>query len=215
MVRKETLVQVAVVALSIAFAAICLAVWLSRGNAKCIRAKLRLGALLLNLNGLIAATAGCPLIMTCYEAVQADWLEIVDPEPVHSNATGEREIAVNLGQRTDLQGVINDRRSDTFSYRICERQPVLDQAGNPIASEVDQDACADAASIVAQDDLAAADGAFDEFQEEFAIELDPALPAGDYTLELWVLPAADVLVTSRTANLYRLTISDIVKPLPK
>lgn len=219
MVRKETLVQVAVVALSIAFAAVCVAVYLTRGNVRCIRAKLRLGALLLNLNGLVAAASGCIFTPTCYAVAMSDQMQITDPVPTYSNETGEAEIAINLDERTELQGMVYERQAEHFSYRICARPAVAVDAepDTDIAAETAavNDACADAANIVVQEDLVAADGAFDQYEEAFAIVLDQALPAGDYTLQLHPVAAADLQPATWSHYQYRLTIADIVKPLPK
>jgi hypothetical protein len=212
MVRRETLIQVAVLALSVAFAATCVAVFMTRGNACCIRAKLRIGAMLLNLNGLVAAAAGCPFIATCYEAVVQDDIEITDPEPAY--ASGDFEITVDLRERTDLQGVISGRVSDQFSYRLCKR-PAPVAVDNGDAADPTVNACADAARIVAQDDLAAADGALDEPTEEFAIALDPALATGDYTLELHRAAAADVAIGDLTYPSYRVIVLGGTDPLAK
>ncbi len=67
---RQTLAAIAATALWLAFAAVCLGLWLSGGRGPLTRAKLRLGGLLLGLTAVsTTGTAGC----TCYDMEIHDW----------------------------------------------------------------------------------------------------------------------------------------------
>jgi len=97
-VKKEILVPLAVVVLSIAFVGISAMVVLSRGHPWCIKKKLRIGAVLLTLTG--AATTGCGgHQISCYDP-------IVNELSVENQHYGG-EITVDLSVGHTLSGKVD------------------------------------------------------------------------------------------------------------
>lgn len=97
-------------ALAVAFAAVCVWVFLSGGkNARAVRAKFRIGGLMLSISSMFL-TAGCRHIIqpTCYDTAAPEFVKIAQ-----SNTTGDLKvgdvvlITVEYGQFTSYSYEIN------------------------------------------------------------------------------------------------------------
>ena len=120
-------------ALAVAFAAVSLWVILSRGkNAKAVRAKFRLGGLMLTIMG-IMASSGCSKLVSCYEPVMC-----YDPAPpentVHVWPEGTDE-TVSVGDEIHIGVYCPNCQS--YSYRIVTSEPslLLMEDNDPVIQE--------------------------------------------------------------------------------
>jgi hypothetical protein len=140
-----------------AFAAISLLVWLTRGqNHALLKKKLKIGAMILTLTGVI--TTGCNASdTTCYVAIAEDYILFDDLQ--HSSGA----IVLNLDETNRLDGTLENLTTTVYSFRIT------DGDGNEVQ----------------RDQVVAEDGEFDDHTEEFYLEVDPNLPAGQYVLLLY------------------------------
>lgn len=157
MPRKQILVPVLVAFLSAAFIVVSILVFVTRGRPSLIRKKLKLGAVILSLTGVVLA--GCREgDITCYAPLlPSDRIEFYSPEVT------EDGIYLNLAVRYILEGTIYERRADAFSFDI------IDEGRNEVQSG----------------DIAALDGAYDTETELFLIAVRRDLPTGVYTLSLY------------------------------
>ena len=115
MIERETWLPIASAALWLAFAFLCLAVWTTGGRGRLVRAKLRVGGLLLGITGLTVHGPGCQ--PTCYDTggfhdtgggqgecsdgVDNDgdgWLDSDDPDC----STGDAEVAYSTNECNDM-----------------------------------------------------------------------------------------------------------------
>lgn len=143
MIRKETWLPVAAVALTAAFLIVSGLVHLTRGNPWLIRRKLRLGALLLGVNG---AAAGCgpDTFVTCYLPAPQNWIHFDAPFATDSG------LVLDLSAGSALRGEIEEPTSTAYAFRLTFEETELQRG-----------------------DLVAVDGAFDESSEAFTLTLDP------------------------------------------
>ena len=157
MPRKQILVPVLVAVLSVAFVFVSFLVFVTRGNASLIRKKLKLGAVILSLTGVVLG--GCREgEITCYAPIlPSDRIEFYSP------GVTEDGIYLNLAVRYIIEGTIYERRSDAFSFDI------IDESRNEVQSG----------------DIAAIDGAYDTETELFLIAVRRDLPVGAYTLSIY------------------------------
>lgn len=108
-------------ALAVAFAAVSLWVILSRGkNAKAVRAKFRLGGLMLTIMGLMASS-GCGKLVSCYEPVMC--YDTAPPENTVHVWTEDTDETVSAGDEI-LIGVYCPT-CQSYSYRIMSSEPSL------------------------------------------------------------------------------------------
>ena len=158
MSRKLAVVLV-VAALSVAFAVVSFLVYLARGRGPLLRAKLRLGALLLSL-GAVAVTGACDDEgdRTCYAPTPTNNFVIVDPAQQGDGVT------VDLAGPAVLLCRIDWRQGELFSWRIADESLLEIERG----------------------DIEPADGDWDSPSESFEIRLAPLLlDEGTYWLWLY------------------------------
>jgi hypothetical protein len=167
--------------LMVAFGAVSVLVVLSKRHPFLVEKKLKLGALILTLSGVISAS-GCgspfaPHVM-CYAPISYNQITI----DRYDYSTGS--IAA---RRTDtLTGAI-DMRSDTaFSFGIT------DTTGY----------------ILFKDDLHPADGSFDESAEEFSIGIPASIFPGNYELRFYSMPKDSIRNGAFYLQEFRLTVTE-------
>lgn len=150
--KKEFSVSLLIIGLTILFAAVSFALFLSRGKSKFFTAKkMKLGALILSLT---MTAQSCDLFITCYDEAEPD-----------NNLYLYLQDTVNLNDSTRfIKGEIYNRTSNSFSYKLSNRENE---------------------SLSFTDNIRAEDGAYDEYNEEFTIELDTNLQLGDYLLQIY------------------------------
>jgi hypothetical protein len=153
---RRYLLPVLVAGVGIAFAAACLLAWLTRGRGLGLRAKLRLGGLLLTLTG-VTATMGLGCVM-CYDSGPGDNEFVFDAYSYNT------PLAINLSQTNILHGTIHYRTVSSFSWALYDEVPATSLASNNIIP---------------------ADGAFDQTTERFLITLPEDLDNGAYKLRLY------------------------------
>lgn len=175
--KREHLIQIALVALSVMFVVASAMVVLTHGSPRSVRWKLRLGALILNFTALTACGPGSPLnpVVMCYAPIEEDRMDITSPTPQVENGWLESIHLEEAGPHT-LGGKIESRTGTEYSFRLCEGYPAP-EPGN------DTPSC-EGKPVVQSEAITAADGAMDEYAEEFTLTL-PDEMHGDYTLELF------------------------------
>ena len=166
MVKKHLFIPVVISLVAAAFITISLLVFFTRGKPSLIRKKLRIGAILIYLTGLVS----CDLIdgkksrPTCYVPLPPpNEFHIVEPSP------GRYGIDIDLTSGNLLKGIIERREGEEFSFRI-EDDNALERQRN---------------------DLFALDGAFDEYAEDFELTIEGDLATGTYYIHFFDVGAAD------------------------
>ncbi len=120
MTKKDIIFPFAIVILTIAFAFICLAVYLTNGKSKkWIARKMKIGGILL---GLSAFSTGTGCITTCYKP------EYV-PDHVVINQSNGYSIEIDLDTGNVLTGIINNFDSKVFSFLIADTTELKKQKG--------------------------------------------------------------------------------------
>lgn len=175
MERKEFWVPLAVLGLTVLFAAVSLGVRATRGRSHwLIRRKLAVGAALLSLTW---AASGCSDDggggVTCYVPAPPDNSFYFAGD--HYNDQG---LVLDLAEGTVLTGTIEHRTDELYSFVVVDSEQTQVHAGS----------------------IVPADGAYDEYTEAFQADLGPDLAAGQYELLVGagnpsqVLAAADYAV---------------------
>ncbi len=153
--KKDFLVPVLAIGLSLAFVFVSLLVFLSGGKSGFwISKKLKIGALLLSLTAI--ANQACDRT-NCY-----------DPAPVNTfdmdNADYSRVIKVNLKDSNKLTGILYGREGIDFSFNVMDSLNT---------------------SIFQTGKVLPVDGSFDSDREDVVIELDENLVTDTYRLNLY------------------------------
>ena len=105
--KKEIIIPFLVIGLTVLFAAICLAVFLSNGKSKkWISRKMKIGGLLLSLTA-ISTGSGC---VSCYDQVRKDIISIDNMD--------NYEIKLNLDTGNVLTGIIQEITASSYSFSI-------------------------------------------------------------------------------------------------
>lgn len=165
MFKKQFMIPVLIVGVAAAFVFVSFLVFLTGGRPSLVKKKLKIGALLIALTGMVS----CDLFdgkgtHTCYvPAPPPNAIHITDP------AWGEYGIELDLSTGNILGGRIENRKGADFSFRIEDEENVEMQ----------------------RDDIAALDGEFDEYTEEFEIEVREDLSTGLYYIHLFDVGAQD------------------------
>lgn len=162
MIRKETWLPIAAVGLTAAFLVVSGLIRLTRGNPWLIRRKLRLGALLLGVNG---AAAGCGPggFATCYAPLPPNSIDFDAP---FVTADG---LVFDLAAGSVLTGEILAPTGSVYAFQLTFEDVELQRG-----------------------DLVPVDGAFDESSEAFTLTLDPDHLAPKCLLRLYRSSAANL-----------------------
>ncbi len=176
--KRELWIPVAVAGLCLVFAAICLGLSLWRKNGWLLKKKLRVGAMLLSLTGF--AAGGGP-VACCYASAGESPLVSLDGVPWGGEVTCD----VNSGR--SLEGEIDYCSSDRWSFRVTSP---------------------DGRTEVQRGSLIPLDGAFDQSQEAFRLNLAPSVELGDYQLCVHALAAEDLEANVGVAACFDLTVID-------
>ena len=160
MLKRHVFIPVVIFFVAAAFISISLLVYFSGGRSSLIRKKLGIGAVLIYLTGLVSCDLldGGKPTPTCYVPLPPpNEFHIVEPSP------GKDGIDLDLSEDNLLSGVIEGREGTEFSFRI--------EDGNAIERQ--------------RDDLAALDGAFDEYTEDFEVIVRDDLATGVYFIHFF------------------------------
>jgi len=125
MTKKEILVPLLVVGLTILFAGVCIAVFFSNGKSKkWVARKMKIGGLLLTLTA--ASCNGGGEVM-CYETVAPNsmWIE----------GTRLDSIEISLDTNNVLNGQISSLDGTDFSFRVSDTNKTVMQRGNLLPSD--------------------------------------------------------------------------------
>ncbi len=145
-----------------AFLLVSLLVYLSRGRPGLIRAKLKLGALLLGLTGTLGSGCGTTPFTTCYLPAPREMMQI------EFEVVDDWGVVLDLDQGHQLHASLNYREHDAFAFRILNEEGTELQRG----------------------EILPADGAYDSSWEDCILEIDENLPLGQHWLDLHTgLPA--------------------------
>ncbi len=165
MLKRHVFIPVVITFVATAFIVISFLVFFTRGKPSLIGKKLTIGAFLIYLTGLVS----CDLIdgkktPTCYVPLPPpNEFHVVEPSP------DKNGINIDLTSGNLVRGVIERREGEAFSYRIDDEVALERQ----------------------RDDLAAADGAFDEYAEDFEVMIREDLPTGMYWIHFFDVDSAD------------------------
>jgi len=178
--------------ITIAFGAVSLIVWLTRGKKRrWVERKLRLGGLLVSITAIGTSTSCGDFEPTCHARTLTPFdylLASSVPQSERITFTGEAKgvLTVSLAGGGTFDGTVSNRKSNLFSYVITDGFGTVIQSG----------------------DLAALDGSFNSATENFSIVLGGAVVSGSYTLNLYGVAAVDV-VAGTTVAIRSLTL-DVV-----
>ncbi len=162
--KRHVFVPVLIAFVAAAFIAVSILVYFTRGRPSLVRKKLKIGATLIYLTGLVS----CDLIgggtHTCYVPLPPpNVFHIVEP-----NLTRDR-IDIDLSSSNIIRGIIERREGDEFSYRV------LDGSSEELQC----------------DDITALDGVFDEYTEDFEVAIRKDLETGSYFIQFFDVAAAE------------------------
>jgi hypothetical protein len=164
MLKRHVVIPVLIAFVAAGFIAVSILVFFTRGRPSLIRKKLKIGATLIYLTGLVS----CDLIdggtPTCYVPLPPpNVFHVVEPNPTRDH------IDIDLSDSNIIRGIIERREGDEFSYRIVDGD-----------SEERQ-----------RDDITALDGAFDEYTEDFEVPIKEDLETGSYFIHFFDVAAAE------------------------
>lgn len=152
--KREITIPILVILLTLLFAVISVAVFLTNGKSeKWVARKMKIGALLLTLNSVSSCE---PFITTCYDMPPP-------PNTMWVNGLTENGIELNTDTSHIIFGTIEERQSEDFSFAVYTDENIKFQA----------------------DTIISVDGKFDNYSEEFKIELDTNILPGNYALKLY------------------------------
>lgn len=159
--KKYTLIiLIYLLVLLILFAGISLLVYIFNGNVKLIEKKLRIGAMIISLTGVVS---------TCTPTQHATCYEMSAPEPKNFITINNyfQNIKIQIDARNpSITGSISNRVSSLFSYAIKNESGTIFQKGNIFSD----------------------DGKFDEYDETFIIHIDKNLSNGNYIFYIFNVP---------------------------
>ena len=190
--KTSVAITLYVVLLFAMFALVSLLVVMSRGNSYFVGKKLKLGAAIISLTGLVMT--GSPCTTSCYDPVapDLDMFDVVEPDaatwrgPVElDNATDDNALAVDPESSNVITGGINDGQNGEFSYSIKSPSGVM----------------------VVQAELIPNDGVFDEPYEPFRLELPASLEPGTNELRFYDVAVGSQAYTVAIAK-FRLIVLD-------
>ncbi len=171
--KRDLTIALTIAGLTGLFAIACAGMFITGGKSKYWTAKkIKIGAAILTLSTM---TPSCRPFVSCY-----------DPGPPENGIYLNLESdTVHLNETTVLNGFIENRVSNTFSYVLRN---------------------IDSVQINQTENITARDGAFDEYSEEFSIMIDSTLNSRDYSLKLFSIKKEDVTSISIPENEYQLKL---------
>jgi hypothetical protein len=122
--KKEIIIPVFVFLLTIAFAFVALLVFITRANPALIKTKLKLGALILSLSGLMSCGLNQP---SCYEPlVKKDTLKVTDTIPAKKDTVQAKDTLVKVKKIKKIKKeallrdtVINESNPKEYQHPTC------------------------------------------------------------------------------------------------
>lgn len=138
MLKKNIFIPIVIIFLSIGFIIVSFLVFISKGNSKLLRKKLKIGGLIITLTAAISSTTLSCFEVSCY---------LPDDEPYEynnylsftedyaSDYKYDKKITVDLTSDNILDGSIKNIKSDYFSYRLCDYDFISYQKGDIIFSD--------------------------------------------------------------------------------
>ncbi|OFX89570.1 MAG: hypothetical protein A2W99_14700 [Bacteroidetes bacterium GWF2_33_16] len=155
MVKKNYVLPILIIGLSIVFALISIGVYFTRGKSKFwISKKMLIGSFLLSLT----AITNHSCTGTCYEDE--------DPSNIINlyGAEYSNRIVIDINQTTTITGCLYHRNDTDYSFMITDTLNI---------------------DTIQVGDVKPFDGEFNEYSEEIIIELDSTLPTNKYYLQLY------------------------------
>lgn len=203
--KREHLIQAALVVLSVLFVGACAMVFLTRGSPCSLRWKLRLGGLILHLSAMVACGTLAPYEpeMTCYAVGPGNpnTMAITSPAPTYD--TSAHAVSIPLGKAPhELKGNVHERQGNAFSFRLCEGYGGDNAGATPSCVGKPE---------VQRENITAVDGSWDEFTEEFQVMLPDGL-RGEYTLELFATDEASMDLGGTNRMTYKVVATDTEDP---
>ncbi len=163
--KRDIIAPLVVGGLALAFTAVSLVVWVSRGQQRLIASKLLLGGLLLTWTGTLST--GCAQRI-CYAAVR----KLGPPRPgvsITFQEADKAQVRLSLSRSNVLHGTVTEHLGGPLSFRLVDLQQ----------------------KTVQSKDILPVDGQFDARIEQVEITIDPSLPAGSYLLSIYRVSAED------------------------
>ncbi len=220
MPKNLAIIYFSFIGLSVAFIAVSMLIALLGPRPGLVSKKLRAGAMLVAMSGLIAAATGC------HHASGIDDSETTDSEGPDSDADTDADTDIDSDTDTDSDtdsdtdvDSDSDTDTETESHVECYDAPytimLINMEGaedgtieiqlpeqNILSGAIYYPYHTDFSFMIAQEskviqsgDLYALDGAFDDFhKEQFEITLDPKIPSGTYRLFLYTTSIENVVL---------------------
>jgi hypothetical protein len=157
MIRKEILIPVAIISLTVVFASVSVFVFFSKGKSKFwISKKIKIGAVLLTLSA-ISVQPSCRPFVTCYDPVMPNQF-VLDNDSLNN-------INLDISETNKLTGIIYSREGTEFSYNISDTSST--------------------ANVLFKGEVFPTDGVFDSSQENFFVEIDTSINPGQYRISFF------------------------------
>lgn len=154
--KKEFIIPITFIALSLLFAIVSAAVYFSKGKSKkWVARKMKIGAILLTLSASSCEKGGNGPLVTCYDPVI--------PNTINLDAYTSEKLEIKLDTNNVLSGTIYEVTKSEFSFAVVDGSSTNVQQGA----------------------LTPADGSFDSNTEVFSLALDTELTPGLYDLKLF------------------------------
>ncbi|MBT4340376.1 MAG: hypothetical protein HOD63_17430 [Bacteroidetes bacterium] len=154
---KKSLIPFGLIITGISFILISVLLLVFKSNRKLIAQKFKLGGIILTLTGSISS---CKPVVMCYDPMPpAD--EMYLNYEHYNDDSGYYEF--DLSNDSLLNGVIDNRQSDQYSFRLLNDKELLVQAN----------------------DLQALDSSFDSYSEPFSIPVIDTLSHGFYDIQFY------------------------------
>ncbi len=153
--KKELIIPLLVIGLTLLFAGVCVAVFLTNGKSKkWVARKIKIGGLLLTLTAASCNGGGGEVM--CYSAVAHNYISF-------ENIKEDNILEIMLDTGNVLKGHITGAQDSIYSYKVYT----------------------DKENIIQQGELIPVDGKFESLDESFKIELDENIMPGGYILDLF------------------------------
>lgn len=111
MTKKELITPIAIILLSVVFAIICIAVFLTKGKSSFwISKKFRIGAMLLTFTSVMA----CKPTVTCYEPMPSDWITL---DSINWETS---ELNIDSSENEKITGKISGATDSVYSYNFAD-----------------------------------------------------------------------------------------------
>ncbi len=157
MIRKEIIIPVAIILLTVIFASVSAFVFFSKGKSKFwVSQKMKIGAVLLTLC-VITVQPSCKQQVTCYDVARTNNFV------VETDSAGK--INLDISENNKITGKIYLRDVSNYSFKIANTGSIVKN--------------------LFKGAVMPSDGVFNSTQENFFVEIDKSIKPGEYSISFF------------------------------